>query len=930
MKAVKYLFFIVLLFQAFSYAHAENIAQGYVTNYGTKYMWSESQKVFVPNFVMLGTNAGVDLSTVTQASMDSFLDEMFDLNGFNGVHIPVFGQWFHIGNDQVSTSDKTLDQTTFDTLKMIIQKVYSRGGVVHLWAWGDHDRSMTPRSLSGGIMGSEEKMVWDKIYTELNPLKGWTIGYGFDLHEWVTSSQLESWYNYCHDKPNWCHLLGGRAQKNQIDQIYGGMDYNGYENHKPRYEIYRDLLDHAASKPAFSEDRFRVRGGGRTKDPTLDESRLMIWEATMAGGVAGIWGYLGTEDGVSRSYPNADQMLCYSKFWKNRFLKDMAWDNSGTDGYCLQNGTSNYVYYKEDTSSLTYTIAGGSKRVVAVDTKKAYAEIRLGTIENGSHTYNPPYVSDWAIAVGTFEGDTADLSFKDITDSAGTGGPTGSGETGGHGVMFADIDNDGDSDMYITMNWSAPMSDLFFLNQGSDTFLNDGLNRNMVKNTDVGVHGMCFSDLDNDGDYDMVKGHILADTGPGSNQILENNGHGYFSDATPDSVLSRKEYTRGVVTFDMDSDGDLDIFCVSGYLGTDDQANEKNELYRNQGGFVFEAVTENQAYDALAGQGVTDTDFDGDGDIDLIAANRTGDVNILENNGSGSFTVTDPGSIGITTRAKDGISTADIDHDGDLDILLSGDNYADLYRNDNNTHFSLIQHFSSTNGYMGAFGDLDNDTDPDLIFAGDDVVFLNDGEGTFTSGPSLNVSGIDDPRGISFSDIDNDGDLDFAIGCKMSKNFLFRNDFNSGNWLKIKLFSPQGQAGAFGAKIKIYPVGHIDRTQLIAMQEANSNVGYLAQKDPVIHFGLGTHNNVDLVVHFPCGFTRTILNAAANQTIIVDGTENNHDYDVNGDDVVNIQDVIACENIILGMESSENGDVNRDGVTNLQDVTEIVTSIIGG
>ncbi|MCP4114324.1 MAG: CRTAC1 family protein [Desulfobacteraceae bacterium] len=902
MKAVKSVsaIFSVLLSLLFSYAHAENsfkekseiqiavknftldiekVDHGYVTSYGTKYMWSKSEKTFVPNFVMLGTNGGIDLSTVTQATLDGFLDEMFDLNGFNGVHVPVFGQWFHIGNDKVSASDNTLDQATFDKLKMIIEKVYSRGGVVHIWAWGDHSRSMTPRSLPGGIMGSEEKMVWDKVYTELNPLKGWTIGYGFDLHEWVNGSQLRSWYTYCHDKPDWRHLMGARAQKKQINQIYDGLDYNGYENHKPRYEIYRAILDHAVSKPAFSEDRFRVRGGNRSKDPTLNESRLMIWEATMAGGVAGIWGYLDNEEGVSRSYPNADQMLCYSKFWKNRFLKDMECDNSGTDGYCLRNGTSNYVYYKKNTSSLTYTIAGGSKRVIAVDTQKAYAEIRSGVIDNGVHTYNAPYVSDWALAVGSFEGDTPDLSFKDITDSAGTGGPTGNGETGGHGVMFADIDNDGDSDIYITMNWSDPMPDLFFLNQGSNTFLNNGLNRNMVQNTDVGVHGMCFADLDNDGDYDMVKGHTSADTGPASNQILKNNGNGHFSDATSDIVSSRKEYTRGVVTFDMDNDGDLDIFCVSGYLGTGDPVNEKNELYRNQGGLVFETVTENEAYDALAGQGVTDTDFDGDGDIDLIAANRTGDVNILENNGSGSFTVIDPESIGITTRAKDGISTADIDHDGDLDILLSGDNYADLYKNDNNISFTLTQHFSVTNGYMGAFGDLDNDTDPDVIFAGDDVVYLNDGEGNFTPGPSLNISDIDDPRAISFSDIDNDGDLDFALGCKRSRNHLFRNDLNSGNWIKLKLFSPNGQAGAFGTKIELYPVGHIDKTQLIAMQEANSNSGYLAQKDPIIHFGLGNLNHVDIVVRFPCGFTRTISNAAANQTIIVDGTEKDYDYD---------------------------------------------------
>ena len=47
--------------------------------------------------------------------------------------------------------------------------------------------------------------------------------------------------------------------------------------------------------------------------------------------------------------------------------------------------------------------------------------------------------------------------------------------------------------------------------------------------------------------------------------------------------------TRGVITFDMDRDGDLDIFCVTGYKGGGDPKGEKNELYRNEGNFVFKS-----------------------------------------------------------------------------------------------------------------------------------------------------------------------------------------------------------------------------------------------------------------------------------------------------------------------------------------------------
>ena len=98
-------------------------------------------------------------------------------------------------------------------------------------------------------------------------------------------------------------------------------------------------------------------------------------------------------------------------------------------------------------------------------------------------------------------------------------------------------------------------------------------------------------------------------------------------------MATRAEATRGMVTFDMDRDGDLDISAVSGFLGSDDPAGERNELYRNDGNLQFTAITSGAAYNAEAGQGVTDTDYDGDGDIDLIASNRTGRLAVLRNDG---------------------------------------------------------------------------------------------------------------------------------------------------------------------------------------------------------------------------------------------------------------------------------------------------------
>lgn len=149
-----------------------------------------------------------------------------------------------------------------------------------------------------------------------------------------------------------------------------------------------------------------------------------------------------------------------------------------------------------------------------------------------------------------------------------------------------------------------------------------------------------------------------------------------------------------VLAFDLDADGDLDLFCVTNYQGTADPPGERNEVYRNDGGLRFVPVEAGELSTAPCGQGATDTDFDGDGDIDVIAANRSGDVNILRNDGKGHFAVVAPASVGIGHRATDGITTADVDNDDDLDIVLAGDNQGHLYLNQGDGRFVFAQSFS--------------------------------------------------------------------------------------------------------------------------------------------------------------------------------------------------------------------------------------------
>ena len=467
------------------------------------------------------------------------------------------------------------------------------------------------------------------------------------------------------------------------------------------------------------------------------------------------------------------------------------------------------------------------------------------------------------------------LSFTDITSTAGTSGPVTKDELGGHGVMFADVDNDKLVDFYITMIFNKPMPDLFFRNLGNNTFVNEGSQRG-IADFDGGSHGACWADLDNDGDYDLVNGTTWnTPEYPNHNNIFRNNGDGSFTEVTPQCMSQRQEQTRGVICFDADKDGDLDIFCVSGWMGSGDPAGERNEIYENKGDFHFTEIKAGALYDCPSGQGATDTDYDGDGDVDVIACNRDGDLNILRNDGGlTSFTRIAPSSIGIRHRAYSGVTTADIDTDGDLDLVIVDDqDMGHLYRNAGNGRFSFVRSFSKVDGYMAGFADLDNDCDLDLVFAGDKKIYLNDGSGIFTDGPQVPVGGINDPRAIAFADIDNDGDPDFAIGAKRSHNWLIRNDWTGNrNWLKVKLISPDGQIGAFGTKVRIYPKGKRTNKSLVGFREVKSNYGYLGQDDPILHFGLGLHQSVDIEISFPDGSEKVLKNVPANQTLLIKGS----------------------------------------------------------
>ncbi|MGB5816854.1 MAG: hypothetical protein WBI27_16815, partial [Thermoanaerobaculia bacterium] len=386
-------------------------AIGFVSQTGDKWVL-EGRGAFVPQYLMWGEPNRYENDG---AQVDAAIQEFLVEHGFTGFHTTVWCRWFGIDEpacDQQAT-DPVPDFRTFEALELLITRTHVAGGVVHIWVWGDESRHWTPARW--GINGDVDRRLQRYIAARLGPIPGWTMGYGFDLDEWVSESQLHAWNVFMQAHLGWHHFLGGRPQGPNSGTNHSpwvswnsAMEYSSYEHHRPSYDVYVAALEAVPGKPVLSEDRFRIRpGSGNAKDYDEEDTRRGLWHSTMAGGVANIWGDLTDDSGtrVSRPYANEGEIKTHFDFWRDRFVSSLVRDNALTDGVALRSGNSGYVFYKENTASLQVDLSGmsASRPAVAVDTKRApYQETGLGVLSPTSQTVALPHVSDWAIALGDF------------------------------------------------------------------------------------------------------------------------------------------------------------------------------------------------------------------------------------------------------------------------------------------------------------------------------------------------------------------------------------------------------------------------------------------------------------------------------------------------------------------------------------------------
>ncbi|UZR96518.1 VCBS repeat-containing protein [Chondrinema litorale] len=253
----------------------------------------------------------------------------------------------------------------------------------------------------------------------------------------------------------------------------------------------------------------------------------------------------------------------------------------------------------------------------------------------------------------------------------------------GGGVSVADFNNDGLTDIFFTGNM---VENRLYLNKGDLQF------KDVTDETGIGAlgkwsYGSSVVDINSDGLMDIyVCASISADPEERTNMLFINQGINEdgiptFEDKAKDFGLAIDSYSTHAAFFDYDQDGDLDVLVLTNakiegipsvYKSkvNDGSSPITDQLYRNNGDGTFtEVSTEAGIVSEGFGLGIATSDFDQDGNVDLYIGNDfiTNDLMYLNNNGKFSEKI--DSAIKHQSRFSMGNDVADINNDGNVDII---------------------------------------------------------------------------------------------------------------------------------------------------------------------------------------------------------------------------------------------------------------------
>lgn len=420
----------------------------------------------------------------------------------------------------------------------------------------------------------------------------------------------------------------------------------------------------------------------------------------------------------------------------------------------------------------------------------------------------------------------------------------------------ADVEGDGDLDLYLTNMWG---DDHLLLNDGSGHF-SDGTAAAGLSGRGRRGMGASFGDMDGDGDLDLFIADYLwcvnvfdasigleitecdhdpAELAPQS--LWENLGDGRFVDVTdermpPDTLPYA--LSHGAAWIDVDGDGDQDIYQFNDYRSEIEWV-EPNHLYLNDGTGHFAEAPDRNADRYLASMGLGIADISGDGYPDFLLSD-TYKITLLESLGEPDW-YESALLRGLELSGEDGRESGwgtelvDLDNDGDLDAPML---------------FGRV---------VDTSGEIEEQRQPDAIYIqGEDGSFEQVAE-------QWGFANTEISRSLAVIDIDGDGWVELIRGALDAPALMYSSRCGAAHWIEVHLRDSGPNPYAIGAAVRVTAGGR-ERTAWILAGGTSIHTSL----QPLARFGLGAAERVDtLAITWPDGGTSIFNDITADQRVTV-------------------------------------------------------------